>query len=225
VFSNSYLKQGNQVTIYVGPERVQWILNEDLLCDRAPFFQAAFKSDFREGREKTMELPEDDPKAFAKFVDWVYTNRILCDICDEQEVDSYDPVIKHPNEPYDLELFALWVFADKIGHEELGDSALNRLHKCFWTGWVKFSAEGIKFAYDNTAKSSPLRARLLKVTVEQYYTQFASNKMDLASLEKLSTSHEDFAVDLLKGVYEHSMVNGEHCSVHSCRIHPEASPW
>ena len=172
-----------------------------------------------------MELPEDDPKAFAMFVDWVYTNRILCDICDEQVVDSYDPVIKHPNEPYDLELFSFWVFADKIRHQELGDAILNRLHKCFWTGWVKFSAEGLKFAYENTIESSPLRTKLIMVTVEQYYTQYSANKMDLDGLQKISTSHESFAVDLLRGVFEHSMVTGENCEIHTCRIHPSAAHW
>lgn len=47
----------SQVTIYVGPDRVKWLVNEELLCDCVPFFKGAFKSGFKEGTDKIMELP------------------------------------------------------------------------------------------------------------------------------------------------------------------------
>jgi hypothetical protein len=55
-----YLTSNKTVKIYVGPERKLWFLNEDLLCDRVPFFKGALKSGFKEGKSKVMELPDDN---------------------------------------------------------------------------------------------------------------------------------------------------------------------
>lgn len=59
------------VKIYVGPQKKQWMLPKDLLCDRFSFFKAAFKGGFKEAAEKEMWLEEDDPEAFGLLVDYV----------------------------------------------------------------------------------------------------------------------------------------------------------
>lgn len=109
---NSYLRSEQTVTIYVGPQREKWVLNEKLLCERAEYFRAAFQGNFEEGTTKEMELLEDDANAFAKLVDWVYCDRLECGnwgrIADEDR-----------REKHVVQWCKLWVMADKYGIPEL----------------------------------------------------------------------------------------------------------
>lgn len=40
------------------------------------FFEAALRKEWKEGLEKTIELPEDDAKVFNKYHGWLYTRRL-----------------------------------------------------------------------------------------------------------------------------------------------------
>jgi BTB/POZ domain len=60
------------VRIFVGPERVEYNLHKELLCERSSFFQAAFEGPFQEGQEKVMNLPEDSMASFEILVLYVY---------------------------------------------------------------------------------------------------------------------------------------------------------
>lgn len=56
------------VTVLVGPVEVEWKLHSNLLASRSDFFKSAFNENWKEGQEKTLRLPEDDPRAFELFV-------------------------------------------------------------------------------------------------------------------------------------------------------------
>jgi hypothetical protein len=110
----SYFKTENpagpsMVRIYFGPQRTLWVLPEDLICDRVKFFKAAFQSDFRESKEKVLELPEDDPVAFAYVLDG-----ILGDVPGMQGrvPDGDDDAIQ-------LALCNAYILADKLGREDI----------------------------------------------------------------------------------------------------------
>ena len=221
---DSYFKGGSQVTIYVGPEREKWVLSEDLLCDRVPFFKAAFKSAWKEGKEKVIELPEDNPKAFAVFVDLVFLGYLACNGC-RHNFEVRESSLKHPSGPYDIDLFALWVFADKIHLPNLASEAIRMLRQCaMWhsLNTVTFSRDGLRYVYENTTKSSALRLTLIDVMVERYYSGEENRNyklMSVESLEDIVTGHEEFTVDLLKGVFEHTLINSPECQINWCRMH------
>lgn len=67
------------VTLYIGPERTEFLIHKKLLCARSEFFSKAFNSTFKEGLEGTMELPEDDAHTFASFFQFVYGDTIAVD--------------------------------------------------------------------------------------------------------------------------------------------------
>ncbi|KAL2072719.1 hypothetical protein VTL71DRAFT_12062 [Oculimacula yallundae] len=64
------------VTIYVGPKRKEFLLHKNLLCKSSDYFDKAFNSNFQEAEKGTMFLPEDNPEAFALFVNWLYRSTI-----------------------------------------------------------------------------------------------------------------------------------------------------
>ena len=61
------------VTLNVGPEAKPFIVHKKLLCDRCEYFSKSSNSDFEEAKTGIMNLPEDDEKAFACFLRWLYT--------------------------------------------------------------------------------------------------------------------------------------------------------
>jgi hypothetical protein len=60
------------VTIYVGPERKDFIVHKKLLCESAQFFKGALTRDFEEAHKGEIVMPEDSPGAFSLYVDWIY---------------------------------------------------------------------------------------------------------------------------------------------------------
>ena len=47
-------------------------IHETLLTTASEYFQTAQSSSFSEGQQKTCYLPEDDPRAFRAFVQYLY---------------------------------------------------------------------------------------------------------------------------------------------------------
>jgi hypothetical protein len=65
------------VTVLVGPKRKRFHLHRDLICQRSPFMEKCLsKNRFSEGEKNELYLPEDDPKAFAIVVDWIYRAKL-----------------------------------------------------------------------------------------------------------------------------------------------------
>lgn len=60
------------ITLYVGPERVEFHVHEDKLC-QLPFFHAALQGHFVEASEKVIAMPEDDPSQVSAMIEFMYT--------------------------------------------------------------------------------------------------------------------------------------------------------
>ncbi|KAE9371968.1 hypothetical protein N431DRAFT_293442, partial [Stipitochalara longipes BDJ] len=128
-----YLKSPSTVEIIVGPERETWILNEDFLCERLPFFKAVFKSGFKESETKKLELPEDSPMAFGHLIDWIYTKETECHFCAGCGCDhckEHNPETEEHTSVHLLQWAWLWVLADKIGSKSLEDEAAEKFSSC-----------------------------------------------------------------------------------------------
>ncbi|KAH8781821.1 hypothetical protein BGZ57DRAFT_853000 [Hyaloscypha finlandica] len=107
---SEYFKTDNpagpaMVRIYVGSQRRLWVLPEEALCDRVQFFKSTFQGGFREGDEKVLELPEDDPIAFGFILD-----RILQRWATADDINKLgDPEVAN------TVWCRTWVLADKLG--------------------------------------------------------------------------------------------------------------
>ena len=63
------------MTLYVGSDKTPFIVHEDRLCKESSFFRAAFISEFKEGSEQTMDLPDDNVDTVFSLVHWLYKER------------------------------------------------------------------------------------------------------------------------------------------------------
>lgn len=69
------------INISVGLDGQQrtWMLPKGLLSHHSEFFRAALEHDFKEGIERKVTLPEDDPRDFEIFVYWLHFQAVPSD--------------------------------------------------------------------------------------------------------------------------------------------------
>lgn len=64
------------VQVKVGPQLIPFDLHKNLLCNAAGYFKTALQGNLLEGKEQVIELSKDDPKTFARFQLWLYTENL-----------------------------------------------------------------------------------------------------------------------------------------------------
>ena len=103
------LENTTAIEITVGPkdEEVSWILPKDLLTHDSDFFKAALNGTFAEANSRSISMPEDNPKAFRLFFQWLYF----------RDITLYDAE----------EWLEAWVLGDKIGNIAFRDCAMTKL--------------------------------------------------------------------------------------------------
>lgn len=138
------------VTLRVGKENVFFQVHLPVLCDASPAFNAAFRGEFLEASSRSIDLPEDDPEAFERLVQWLYTKSY--DILPSAEEYSDDDKMIF------MRLAKLYVAADKYGIVRLKNDVVDR--------WYKTQADRIQrpniehavdYIYENTTSGSKLR--------------------------------------------------------------------
>jgi hypothetical protein len=138
----------------VGPDESQHTLHKDLLCKKSPYFTAAANDCWKEGQEGRVPLPNDDPAAFALYVQWVYRDRIF---------SSQDMGDTGGNrEEIDL-LIEAFVLGEKLQDQNFKDAVIDSLVDTpdgQDTRWYPRSA-AVDRAYKGTPESSPLRKLLV----------------------------------------------------------------
>jgi hypothetical protein len=65
---------GEVVKVLVGEEQKEFTVNKEIICQASKFFSDAFTGPFKEGRESTIYMLEDEPHTFSLFVDFLHQN-------------------------------------------------------------------------------------------------------------------------------------------------------
>ncbi|KIW10938.1 hypothetical protein PV08_10237 [Exophiala spinifera] len=99
------------VTILVGSRKFEFFAHKDKLVEKSPFFQKCLGAGMQEAQTDCVILPEDNPKAFGHFIDWIY-RRGAPKIVDEQDIKD---------------LLRTWVMADKFCMPRLQNKIMNAL--------------------------------------------------------------------------------------------------
>ena len=189
------------VKIFVGPKRKEWIIHEDLICDRSDYFKAAFNDGFKETDEKEIYLDDDDPAAFALFVDWIYGAEL------RGKRGQYTSSKLTLEWPQVQKLCALWVFADKIRLPELKNEACSlytRYRDCCF-----IEVEEVEFIYRNTLEASDLRRAIVTNTITLYLVG-AHDDSKLEHFLKIIGSNATFGLDVTRELKSHiGMENSE----------------
>jgi hypothetical protein len=84
------------VRVGTGEKQVEHQLHESVLV-KSPFFQACLATNWKEGKEGMVDLPEEDPETFALLVEWLYSERIEPENAqdDGRLIDAYKLACKY----------------------------------------------------------------------------------------------------------------------------------
>ncbi|KAN0095045.1 hypothetical protein V8E51_015756 [Hyaloscypha variabilis] len=75
-YSSQEWNAGNEmVELYVGEKEQLFRVHKARLC-AIPYFNSMFNSGFAETKEGRAKFPEDDPKTFGVFIEWVYSGQL-----------------------------------------------------------------------------------------------------------------------------------------------------
>lgn len=99
-------------------ERQTFDVHEDLLKAHSRFFCAALNKEWKEGQERKVSLPEDDPEHFELSYHFLYTGRIYSKSAEQ------DP---HGVAAEEVLLAYLWTLGDKLNSSSFMDAILDTM--------------------------------------------------------------------------------------------------
>ncbi|CAI7619031.1 unnamed protein product [Penicillium viridicatum] len=195
--------QGPTVKITVGTSKEPFHVHESVLCTSSHFFKAAMSGSWKESKEHTIELPEDDPKAFAIYSHWLY----FAGIPGLREAAKKGESAKQSAQEY-YDLVSAYVLGDKLLDAKFQNSVIDAIIDTCSTADSRDrklyfpDADAVSHAYNNTTKSSKIRQMLVAL-----YLHAAGD-------EWLSEEHpKEFLFSVAKGFAERRRL----CSVKSFR--------
>ncbi|CAO2648018.1 Nn.00g089400.m01.CDS01 [Neocucurbitaria sp. VM-36] len=163
------LLRGPAINVVVGPKdtllfsnhgTASWSLPKALIHHCSPFLEAASTRDFRERQENCIRLPEDNPKTFDLFVEWMYHG-------------TYTLV---PHSDVDTEHLAsldaeAWVLGDKLLSTEFKNYAMDRLYAQYATNPEPKAIKSIdiQHACTHSAADSALRRLFIDLAATYFH--------------------------------------------------------
>ncbi|KAL6251156.1 hypothetical protein RBB50_001364 [Rhinocladiella similis] len=108
------------VQIFVGKKMKPTYCHKALLCACSHFFACAFLGPHKEAHENKMTLPEEEPRLFEIFIEWLYERPL--------SIDSYLSDFKMDADEFYLDLFHM---AHRLAVDKLCAVALYELHDMF----------------------------------------------------------------------------------------------
>lgn len=167
-----------------------------------------------------MELPEDHPTSFGHLVTWLYKSKITTPSPNPCRVHTIKGAI--PPQEHWLEWCRLWVFADKIGVDDLAQQAFSTYKKCdTFCPYCHLSAEAVNYIFENAPDTCPIRARMVGNAVKAMFRPC----FDIYEQENINSAmlNDDFRNDVLRGVNDHLFVDiaggGKGCKFGNCKLH------
>lgn len=161
----------------VGGEEKTFSVHEALVRTYSSFFAKAMAGEWKESLQRTIKLPDDEPKILALYIYWLYYGTLPV-LCDEPG--------RLGNSEY-LDLVKAYVLGDKLLDTQFQDTAIDAIveksrsnakdgKRCFPGGEV------IEYAYRNTTESAPVRDLLVDMYVKHGKSAWLHDWTDSASM-------------------------------------------
>lgn len=145
---------GPTISVVVGKEQEteEFGVHEALIRSSSPFFEKALTGPWTEASQRLVKLPEDKPKAFSLYINWLYYRKIPA----YSEISTTD---------YD-NLFDAYILAEKLLDTQFHNAVINavveRSQNTVTCVAPKFPASlAIHHAFNNTESSAPIRRLLV----------------------------------------------------------------
>jgi len=193
---SSYYRTEGYIKLTVGPNKVSWILNKELVWDRIPALRKniAIPSSMHDRRmTETLGLEDYDPKIFAFMIDWVLTGKL-------------DFPLHHDSGDHreDLELWCgMYDYSHELEMDQLSQDVLDQIKVCL-----------------RCCKSPEAIARLFEKTpieMQQMISQEILDEFDNATEEKVNNevakwaevinSHPRLLMQFISGVKRHRAIH------------------
>ena len=182
------------VTLLVGPSKEKFTVLKLFLVKSSDFFKACCKEGaaWVESETKTIEMPEEDPKIFSAYLQWLYTQELV--IFDGFNIESVkDADLKTTEEAaclaYDrLVQFAM--LADRLVDSAFNNEIVNNFISIEQASEFGMSTQTKVDLHSALPENSPIRRLMVRLTMQRIDTDYLNRRgKDLS---------QEFAVDLLR---------------------------
>lgn len=207
---SSYLA-GAIVKVIVGEDdtSASFFLHEDLVTSRSCFFRKALKTygedgslQWREGEERIVKLPEDEPRVFASYVQLLYLGKLpihkaLTDIETKDSNELKKLLVINVEQEYML-LARLYVFCEKVQDTKSKAAVIS----AFVEASCKSRANGLRHyphtaaiscIYKGTPELDPLRDVLVDFWIFHAHSGWTGP-------EKVDDYPHEFTYEVMKGL-------------------------
>lgn len=166
--SDHYCRLGGDVVVFlVGTDTPKrFAIHEGLVRPRSEFVRLALRGEWKEARERTIPLPEDDPEIFAVYQRWIYGG-LIC--------TRYNNALSKTDDEYKT-LVKAYILGEKIMDQDFKDSIADAIVEKL-RSLRRFDAGLTGLVFENTPSASPLRS----LWMDAYY-HFGSSEWLDASL-------------------------------------------
>lgn len=164
--------------LFIGPEKIRYVVHKDVLCNQSPFFSAALNGHFIEGETQQLDLPDCDIKTFDHVILWLYQQRL--------EPLSY--FFKDGKATY-FTLLDLYATADQLDIEGLRNAVVDRVAGLAEETNSVPTPTDTHILYESIRESAPLRELILDL--------FAFKKTDNLIATHPDEWHPAFLRDLV----------------------------
>ncbi|KAF2122087.1 hypothetical protein BDV96DRAFT_640152 [Lophiotrema nucula] len=150
------------IEVRVGDEASaqSFYVHQDLICASSEFFERALNGDWQEAEDKCVKLPDDEPKVFENYINWLYTGKIPIKCT---TIPKGSRMSREVENEYTA-LCELFVFCEKLQDTKGKNASTKALYQgCLEerTGTLYFPlSPAINVVYNGTPCTSPLRALL-----------------------------------------------------------------
>lgn len=153
----------------MGPNEQLFGVHKDVICKDSDFFRAACSTNWLEGQEKLVRLPEVKPSVFQVYLDWAYTGILAVEDAQTPEEDrgrSSSGIID------------VYLLGDVLGDVKLRNQAMQLLNTHVIEHKLP-SYHSIRKIFRNTPTNSNLRKWAVDVVIMRYdrdrFAQHAAN--------------------------------------------------
>ena len=131
--------------VLVGPGKTKFYMAPSVLRKAGTFFNSALKKEWKEGQERTVEMPEDDPVCFRLYAEWLYTGTIFCKKSPTPARGSFGSLV------------GLYILGEKVLDKDFQDCVIDAMLATLNSEKVTPGKEDINRIYTQTPTGSPLR--------------------------------------------------------------------
>ena len=171
-----------EVTVYIGSTKRRFVAHSDVLTKSSTFFESALKPEWRELKERKIELPNLDATAFSIYLNWLYGGFV--DLWKEGEVlkkykNQYGKELEEAGRRYERILHS-YILGDYLGDDIFCNGMIDSyfdLHESTWQ-WPGITT--CNLAFQELEETLKLRLLLIHhITFSASYDAFASSVDEL----------------------------------------------